>query len=120
MIDLPQNDQAPSPHQYLRPPQSPAQRTGPVRAMEWSSDGYVLAVGWAAGWSVWTFTGRCLASGVGVDEEIPRYVILYRCFLLIHSRFADTFMFGIVNLVSNYSLLSSDLECLQSSGYQGT
>lgn len=41
--------------------------------MEWSSDGYVLAVGWDHGWAVWSVAGRCLAWGFGmeygVDEE---------------------------------------------------
>lgn len=43
---------------------------GSVRAMEWSSDGYVLAVGWENGWAVWSVGGRCLASGFGVEDEI--------------------------------------------------
>lgn len=45
-------------------------RTGAVRCMEWSSDGYVLAVGWEAGWAVWSVGGRCLAWAIGVDHEI--------------------------------------------------
>jgi RAB6A-GEF complex partner protein 1 len=47
--------------------------TGSVCTMEWSSDGYVLAVGWDHGWAVWSVAGRCLAWGFGteygVDEE---------------------------------------------------
>ena len=47
--------------------------TGPVRTIDWSSDGYVLAVGWEHGWAVWSVAGRCLAWGFGtespVDEE---------------------------------------------------
>ena len=36
--------------------------------MEWTSDGYALAVGWEKGWGVWSVGGRCLASGVGVED----------------------------------------------------
>ena len=44
--------------------------TGPVFAMEWSSDGYVLAVGWEKGWAIWSVGGRCLAWGFGVEYEV--------------------------------------------------
>lgn len=47
-----------------------ARKTGPVRAMEWSSDGYVLAVGWECGWAIWSVGGRCLAWGFGVEEHV--------------------------------------------------
>lgn len=44
--------------------------------MEWSSDGYVLAVGWRHGWGIFSVGGRCLASGFGVDDLVDeeRYV----------------------------------------------
>ncbi|KAF8490724.1 RIC1-domain-containing protein [Gautieria morchelliformis] len=61
-------------------------RTGPVHCMEWSSDGYVLAVGWEAGWAVWSVGGRCLAWAIGVDHEIDG------------SRFHDLFMHGVMDL----------------------
>lgn len=38
--------------------------------MEWSSDGYVLAVGWEKGWAIWSVGGRCLAWGFGVEYEV--------------------------------------------------
>jgi hypothetical protein len=38
--------------------------------MEWSSDGYVLAVGWKNGWGIFSVCGRCLASGFGVEDPI--------------------------------------------------
>ena len=38
--------------------------------MEWSSDGYVLAVGFENGWAVWSVGGRCLAWGFGVEDEV--------------------------------------------------
>lgn len=49
--------------------------------MEWSSDGYALAVGWEKGWAIWSVGGRCLAWGFGVDEDVnnERYVPR-RCF----------------------------------------
>ena len=42
---------------------------GPVYAMEWSSDGYVLAVGWERGWAVWSVAGRCLAWSFGLENQ---------------------------------------------------
>jgi hypothetical protein len=42
---------------------------GPVCAMEWSSDGYVLAVGWEKGWAVWSVAGRCLAWSFGWENQ---------------------------------------------------
>lgn len=45
--------------------------------MEWSSDGYVLAVGWEHGWAIFSVGGRCLAWGFGVEDAIDeeRYVL---------------------------------------------
>lgn len=37
--------------------------------MEWSSDGYVLAVGWERGWALWSVTGRCLAWSFGLENQ---------------------------------------------------
>ncbi len=34
---------------------------GTVYAMEWSSDGYVLTIGWGKGWAVWSVSVQCLA-----------------------------------------------------------
>ncbi|KAL5534531.1 hypothetical protein ACEPAG_994 [Sanghuangporus baumii] len=61
-------------------------KPGTVCAMEWSSDGYALAVGWNNGWAVWSVGGRCLAWGFGVDEDVN------------NPRFQDNFMFGILDL----------------------
>jgi len=57
--------------------------TGEVTALDWSSDGYVLAVGWEQGWGIFSVGGKCLAFGVGVNEVIDegKYVefnYLYR------------------------------------------
>ncbi|KAI0639098.1 RIC1-domain-containing protein [Trametes polyzona] len=60
--------------------------TGSVCAMEWSSDGYVLAVGWEKGWAVWSVGGRCLAWGFGVEYEVDE------------ERFQDAFMYGVRSL----------------------
>lgn len=53
--------------------------TGSVCTMEWSSDGYVLAVGWEKGWGIWSVGGRCLAWGFGVEYEVDaeRYVDIF-------------------------------------------
>ncbi|KAJ3890952.1 RIC1-domain-containing protein [Lentinula edodes] len=56
-------------------------RTGPVCSMEWSSDGYVLAVGWR----LFSVGGRCLVSGFGVED-------------VDEQKFQDTFMNGVVDL----------------------
>lgn len=52
-------------------------RTGEVCALEWSSDGYVLAVGWTYGWGVFSVGGRCLASGFEVEDTLDesRHVV---------------------------------------------
>ncbi|CDO70231.1 hypothetical protein BN946_scf184942.g31 [Trametes cinnabarina] len=60
--------------------------TGSVCTMEWSSDGYVLAVGWEKGWAVWSVGGRCLAWGFGVEYEVDE------------ERFKDAFMYGVRSL----------------------
>ncbi|KAI0735483.1 RIC1-domain-containing protein [Earliella scabrosa] len=57
--------------------------TGSVCTMEWSSDGYVLAVGWEKGWAIWSVGGRCLAWGFGVEYEVDE------------ERFQDAFMYGV-------------------------
>lgn len=63
--------------------------------MEWSSDGYVLAVGWEHGWAIFSVGGRCLASGFGVDDVVDS------------ERFQDAFMYGIKDLVSHRRLRDS-------------
>ncbi|KAJ3801158.1 RIC1-domain-containing protein [Lentinula aff. detonsa] len=60
-------------------------QTGPVFSMEWSSDGYVLAVGWQSGWGLFSVGGRCLVSGFGVEDADE-------------TKFQDTFMYGVSNL----------------------
>ncbi|KAF9243850.1 RIC1-domain-containing protein [Melanogaster broomeanus] len=67
------------PNPYNRP-------RGQVSAMEWSSDGYVLAVGWERGWAIVSVGGRCLASGFGVDDTVD------------NERFQDAFMHGVKDL----------------------
>ncbi|KAG6885709.1 hypothetical protein C0993_010881 [Termitomyces sp. T159_Od127] len=64
--------------------------TGEVCALEWSSDGYVLAVGWRHGWGIFSVGGRCLASGFGVDDIVDE------------DRFQDAFMYGVRNLASGH------------------
>ncbi|KAI5123710.1 hypothetical protein M0805_000304 [Coniferiporia weirii] len=71
-------------------------KPGPVCAMEWSSDGYVLAVGWDNGWAIWSVGGRCLAWAFGVDDDVD------------NDRFQDLFMLGLTDLFwgqGNFELL---------------
>ncbi|KAJ7630516.1 RIC1-domain-containing protein [Roridomyces roridus] len=62
---------------------------GPVCTMEWSGDGYVLAVGWRDGWAIFSVGGRCLAKGFGVEDVDLKAE---------GAKFQDTFMFGIREL----------------------
>ncbi|KAH8100482.1 RIC1-domain-containing protein [Cristinia sonorae] len=62
------------------------EKTGQVLTMEWSSDGYVLAVGWEHGWAVFSVGGRCLAWSFGVEYEVDE------------TKFQDAFMYGIRDL----------------------
>ncbi|KAJ7456586.1 RIC1-domain-containing protein [Mycena latifolia] len=62
---------------------------GPVCTMEWSGDGYVLAVGWRDGWAIFSVGGRCLAKGFGI-EDVDTHVD--------GTKFQDSFMFGVRNL----------------------
>ncbi|KAI6045080.1 RIC1-domain-containing protein [Pisolithus marmoratus] len=59
---------------------------GEVLAMEWSSDGYVLAVGWQHGWAILSIGGRCLASNFGTDGSLDK------------GRLQDVFMHGVRDL----------------------
>lgn len=43
---------------------------GQVLALEWSSDGYALAVGWEHGWGIISLGGRCLVSSFGIDDTL--------------------------------------------------
>ncbi|KAF8898475.1 RIC1-domain-containing protein [Infundibulicybe gibba] len=72
--------------QNIQIPNSCGRKTGQVCAMEWSSDGYVLAVGWRHGWGVFSIGGRCLALGFGVEDPIDE------------EKFQDAFMYGVRNL----------------------
>ncbi|TRM65979.1 RIC1-domain-containing protein [Schizophyllum amplum] len=63
-------------------------QAGPVGAMEWSGDGYVLAVGWEHGWGVISVGGRCLASAFGVEDSVDV------------DKFQDHYMYGVSSLAS--------------------
>ncbi|KAG2023126.1 hypothetical protein CC2G_000817 [Coprinopsis cinerea AmutBmut pab1-1] len=76
---LPQSKKIDIPNPYSRP-------TGEVKTLDWSSDGYVLAVGWTNGWGVFSVGGRCLASSFNVEHNTDK------------SRYQDTFMFGVRSL----------------------
>jgi hypothetical protein len=60
---------APKPQVLETPQPFHIKDRGPVCAMEWSSDGYVLAVGWEKGWAVWSVAGRCLAWSFGSENQ---------------------------------------------------
>ena len=65
-----------------------------MTTLEWSSDGYVLAVGWENGWAIFSVGGKCLASGFGEDEGVDK------------NKFQDLFMYGVQGLASSWFDLS--------------
>ncbi|KAF9015469.1 RIC1-domain-containing protein [Cyathus striatus] len=70
VMPKPQNIQIPNPYN---------KETGEVCALEWSSDGYVLAVGWKHGWGIVSVGGRCLASAFGIEDSVDgvKYEFLF-------------------------------------------
>lgn len=46
---------------------APHLETGSATTLRWTSDGYALAVGWEAGWSVWTVYGKLTTWAVGPE-----------------------------------------------------
>ncbi|KAF8203148.1 RIC1-domain-containing protein [Pholiota molesta] len=60
--------------------------TGEVTALEWTSDGYILAVGWKHGWGIISVGGKCIVADIGVHEAIDE------------EKFQDIFMYGVKNL----------------------
>jgi hypothetical protein len=47
---------------------------GRVTSLEWTSDGYALAVGWQNGWGVVSVGGRFLTWTVGANMSHPEYL----------------------------------------------
>lgn len=86
LVNLPSYKDVPPPAQTLQIPDLYNKKTGAVTSMEWSSDGYVLAVGWEGGWAIWSVGGRCLAWAFGVEYEVDE------------ERFLDAFMYGVRSL----------------------
>lgn len=76
---VPNSHKIPIPNAHNRP-------LGEVRCLDWSSDGYVLAVAWTHGWGVFSVGGRCLASSFNVEYNVDQ------------SKFQDSFMFGVQDL----------------------
>ena len=70
LVNLPSHEGVSPPAQVLQIPEMYSKKPGVVTSMEWSSDGYVLAVGWESGWAVWSVGGRCLAWAFGVEYEV--------------------------------------------------
>ncbi|KIY65901.1 RIC1-domain-containing protein [Cylindrobasidium torrendii FP15055 ss-10] len=79
----------PPPSTPLAIPNPYNRQPGEVCALDWSSDGYVLAVGWRHGWALFSVGGRCLASGgLGGGEESA----------IDNEKFQDAFMHGVLDL----------------------
>lgn len=64
---------------------------GAVTCLEWTSDGYALAVGWERGWAIFTVGGRCICSSVSYEGERGRnaYVKLHMFGTLHANSFGD-------------------------------
>jgi hypothetical protein len=73
--------------QALQIPNPYNRQSGPVSTMEWSSDGYVLAVGWQHGWAIFSVGGRCLAWGFGVEDSMDEERWRIICTTLISADF---------------------------------
>ncbi|TEB39050.1 RIC1-domain-containing protein [Coprinellus micaceus] len=94
----PKSQKIPISNPYNRP-------SGEVKSLDWSSDGYVLAVGWTNGWGVFSVGGRCLASSFNMEYNFDR------------EKFQDTFMFGVQDLFwgpGNFDLFLLPLRTVQS------
>ena len=78
--------------QKIEIPNTFNKQTGEITTLEWSSDGYVLAVGWKNGWGIFSVGGKCLASGFGVNEIIDeeKYVNPLGFSLELSERSADS------------------------------
>lgn len=102
--NFPSQADVPPKSQSIQIPNPYNQQTGSVCALEWSSDGYVLAVGWERGWGIFSVGGKCLASNFGVGDNVDeeRYIILKLLIIDILTnspRFQDVFHNGIQHLV---------------------
>ncbi|EEB87165.1 hypothetical protein MPER_15597, partial [Moniliophthora perniciosa FA553] len=69
-LGFPTEEASPPTPKTIDVPFPPNKSTGPVSAMEWSSDGYVLAVGWQNGWGIFSSSGRCLMANFGVEDHV--------------------------------------------------
>lgn len=108
LTPLPSQGGPPPSPQTLSLPTGSRRETGSVRTMEWSSDGYVLAVGWENGWAVWSVGGRCLAHAVGVEDQVDE------------EKFLDAFMYGVKGLVRTLLSIHDHHSRLCSSGHLAT
>jgi len=86
--------------QTIKIPSMFSKPTGEVTALDWSSDGYVLAVGWEQGWGIFSVGGKCLAFGVGVNEVIDegKYVELSLSLEMHVTSYADSKTFSCTGL----------------------
>jgi RAB6A-GEF complex partner protein 1 len=74
LSNFPLHGKPPNRQQHLVVPDVMARgKTGSVTAIEWTSDGYAVAIGWEHGWAVMSVGGRFLAYTVGTMEHVsPR------------------------------------------------
>jgi hypothetical protein len=109
LSNFPLHGKPPDRQQHLVVPDVMARgKTGQVTAMEWTSDGYAVAIGWEHGWAVISVGGRFLTSTVGTVEHVsPRYgnsrVLEAAPLRRKIFSFQDGHMHGIRDLVRSYS-----------------
>ena len=109
LSNFPLHGKPPERQQHLVVPDVMARgKTGSVTAMEWTSDGYAVAVGWEHGWAVISVGGRFLTSTVGTMEHVSPRCGTSRVSEALLSNgatlfsFQDTYMLGIRDLVRFY------------------
>jgi len=101
-ISFPSLDGTHPPPAILTPPEAPiANKKGRVTALEWTSDGYALAVGWEFGWAIVSVGGRFLAWSSETTNSNPGLVSISSYHLFSQgNRLQDLFMHGVTSMVS--------------------
>jgi len=72
VVNFPSQDGIMPKANELQIPNPHNRNIGSVTSMEWSSDGYVVAVGWQTGWAIFSVGGRCLAWGFGPEDSVDK------------------------------------------------
>lgn len=108
LSNFPLHGKPPERQQHLVVPDVMARRkTGSVTTIEWTSDGYAVAIGWEHGWAVISVGGRFLTSTVGTMEHTSSRYDTSHVFVVLFTKevffsFQDAYMHGVQDLVRSY------------------